>query len=239
MDPAYEQQFRGWIYPLTNDDFKGKMVLDAGCGMGRNSYWPLAWGAEKVISFDHDNRSVEAAKKTLSKFPNSEVFFKSIYEIDWRNKFDIAFSIGVIHHLSNPSLAIDNLIGSLKPGGILLVWVYSLEGSEWIVKFVNPIRKHVTSKMPLVFVHLMSYLCSVPLWFYIKLFNKRNDYLKQLASFKFWHIHSIVFDQLIPDIANYWSKKEVSELFNRPELKDLRIIRPENNCGWTVIGVKK
>jgi len=101
-------------------DFKGKIILDAGCGMGRNSYWPLRWGAKRVISFDYDKQSVEAAKKTLSEFSNSEVVFKSIYEIDWRNYFDITFSIGVIHHLKNSSLAIDNLVKSLKPGGILL-----------------------------------------------------------------------------------------------------------------------
>ena len=238
MNSVYEGQFKGWIYPLTSGDFKGKIVLDAGCGMGRNSYWPLNWGAEKVVSFDYDKRSVEAARKVLSKFSNSEVMFKSIYEIDWRNYFDITFSIGVIHHLNNPSLAIDNLVKSLKSGGILLVWVYSLEGNEWIVRFVNPIRKYLTSKLPLALVHLLSYFCSVPLWIYIKFFNKKNEYLKQLSDFKFWHIHSIVFDQLIPDVANYWSKKEIAELFNKSELKDLRVIRPKNNCGWTVMGVK-
>jgi len=239
MNLAYEGQFKAWIYPLTSDDFKGKIVLDAGCGMGRNSYWPLNWGAERVVSFDYDKRSVEAARKVLSKFSNSEVMFKSIYEIDWRNYFDITFSIGVIHHLNNPSLAIDNLVKSLKPGGVFLAWVYSLEGNEWIVRFVNPIRKYLTSKLPLALVHLLSYFCSVPLWIHIKFFNKKNEYLKQLSDFKFWHIHSIVFDQLIPDVANYWSKKEIAELFNKPELKDLRIIRSQNNCGWTVVGVKK
>ncbi|KKR75681.1 MAG: hypothetical protein UU20_C0048G0005, partial [Parcubacteria group bacterium GW2011_GWE2_40_8] len=214
MNSVYEGQFKGWIYPLTSGDFKGKIVLDAGCGMGRNSYWPLNWGAEKVVSFDYDKRSVEAARKVLSKFSNSEVMFKSIYEIDWRNYFDITFSIGVIHHLNNPSLAIDNLVKSLKPGGVFLAWVYSLEGNEWIVRFVNPIRKYLTSKLPLALVHLLSYFCSVPLWIHIKFFNKKNEYLKQLSDFKFWHIHSIVFDQLIPDVANYWSKKEIAELFN-------------------------
>ena len=238
MNSVYEGQFKGWIYPLTSGDFKGKIVLDAGCGMGRNSYWPLNWGAEKVVSFDYDKRSVEAARKVLSKFSNSEVMFKSIYEIDWRNYFDITFSIGVIHHLNNPSLAIDNLVKSLKPGGVFLAWVYSLEGNEWIVRFVNPIRKYLTSKLPLALVHLLSYFCSVPLWIHIKFFNKKNEYLKQLSDFKFWHIHSIVFDQLIPDVANYWSKKEIAELFNKSELKDLRVIRPKNNCGWTVMGVK-
>lgn len=239
MTSAYEGQFRNWIYPLTKEDFKGKIVLDAGCGMGRNSYWPLNWGAEKVISFDYDKRSVEAAKKTLRNFSNSEVILRSIYKIDWRNYFDIAFSIGVIHHLDNPSSAIDNMIKSLKSGGVLAIWVYSLEGNEWIVKFVNPIRKHLTSKLPLAMVHFLSYFFSIPLWIYVKMFNKKNEYLKQLSDFKFWHIHSIVFDQLIPGVANYWSEKEIFELFNKPELKDLQIIRPKNNCGWTVVSVKK
>lgn len=235
MDKNYEKQFKNWINPLSESDFKNKIVLDAGCGMGRNSYWPLEWGAKKVVSFDLDPRSVRRTEETLKGFKNSEVYLKSIYEIDWEDKFDIAFSIGVVHHLINPRIALEKIVHSLKKNGILLVWVYSYEGNEWIPKYIDPIRKNITSKLPVNFVHFLSYFCSVPLWIYVKIFKGPTGYLKQMSTFDFWHIHSIVFDQLIPDVANYWSKSDVEKLFLGLNLKDISIKMPPNGSGWTIL----
>jgi len=239
MDPNYKIQFEQWIYPLTEEDFKNKKVLDAGCGMGRNSYWAKKWGAKEVVAFDYDECSVKAARQTLREFNDVKVEFKSIYNIGWKNEFDIVFSIGVIHHLGDPQKAIKNLVQALKPGGKILIHVYSYEGNEWILRFVNPIRQCVTSKLPVGVVHFISYFASIPLWAFTKIFGGHGSYLKQLSSFKFWHVHSIVFDQLIPRIANYWRKEEARDLltsFNN--LKDIQIHYVNNNS-WTVLAKKK
>ncbi len=214
-------------------------MLDAGCGMGRNSYWPLTWGAASVTAFDFDTRSVESAKKTLEKFPQAEVHFKSIYEIDWKDAFDVAFSIGVIHHLKEPEKALERMVHALRPGGKLLVWVYSYEGNEWIVRYVDPIRIHITSKLPVGLVHVLSYFCSIPLYLFIKIFKGPSKYLAQLASFDFWHVHSIVFDQLIPDVANYWKKEEVLALLEKLEVVDVSVVAPPNASGWILTATKK
>lgn len=239
MDENYEKQFKNWTSPLSEKDFEGKIILDAGCGMGRNSYWPLKWGAKEVVSFDLDERSVKRTKETLEEFKNSEVLLKNIYKINWKDKFDIVFSIGVIHHLKEPKMALGNMVEALKKGGTLLVWVYSYEGNEWIPKYINPIREKITSKLPVGLVHFLSYFCSLPLWVFVKIFRGSTGYLKQLSTFDFWHIHSIVFDQLIPDVANYWTRKDVEELFSGLDLEDISIKMPPNGSGWTIIARKK
>ena len=183
-------------------------------------------------------RSVEAAKRNLADFKNAEVFYKSIYDINWNSEFDIAISIGVIHHLKDPKLALQNLVGSLKSGGKLLIWVYSREGNEIVVKFINPIRKLITSKAPVKTAYFLSYFFSVPLYIFLKIFRPKNRYLNQLKNFKFWHMHSIVFDQLIPEIANYWTKKQVEELMEGLCFKEFNVSRPPNGQGWTGIGIK-
>lgn len=235
----YEGQFRNWTSPLTPDDWKGKNVLDAGCGMGRNSYWPMKWGALSVTSFDFDERSVARARETLKEFSTASVIFKSIYEIDWKDEFDIAFSIGVIHHLKDPKLAVRNLVNALRPGGRLLIWVYGYEGNEWIVRYVDPARIHVTSKLPLAVVHFLSYFCSVPLYVFVKTCRGPSDYLRQLSTFNFWHVHSIVFDQLIPDVANYWKKEEVKALVDGLSLEEVNVSPPPNNSGWILTAIKR
>lgn len=238
LDEKYENQFLNWVSPLTASDFAGKTILDAGCGMGRNSYWPLSYGAREVVAFDFDERSVKRARETLSKYHNVRVELSSIYDINFINQFDIAMSIGVIHHLRDPQRALANMVRALKPGGCLLVWVYGYEGNEWVVRFVDPVRKNITSKLPVGLVHFLSYFCSVPLWVFVQLFKHANGYIHQLSTFKFWHVHSIVFDQLIPEVANYWTKEEVHNLCAGLGLRDLDIHAPPNNNGWIIIGVK-
>lgn len=239
MDQNYELQFKNWIYPLDKCDFNNLEILDAGCGMGRNSVWPLKWGAKRITAFDFDHRSVKRAKENLSVYPNAEVLFKSIYEMDWTRRFDLVFSIGVIHHLEYPKKALENLVRSLKTGGIIVVWVYGLEGNEWIVKYVNPIRKLITSRLPLPAVHFLSYFVSIPLFLFTRIFKGPSPYFRQISGFSLRHINSIVFDQLIPRVANYWSNQEVGNLFSDLGLRDLKIILPPNKMGWTIIAKKE
>lgn len=236
---VYEDQFKNWTTGVGKEEWKDKTVLDAGCGMGRNSYWPMVWGAHSVTAFDHDERSVRSAKETLKDFSTAEVLFKSIYDIEWKDRFDIAFSIGVIHHLKDPKKAVANMVTALKPGGRLLVWVYSYEGNEWIVRYVDPVRKLITSKLPPSVVHVLSYFCSVPLYAFVKIFKGPSKYLAQLSTFDFWHVHSIVFDQLIPDVANYWKKEEVSALVEGLPLSEVSVTPPPNKSGWILTGIKK
>lgn len=235
----YRNQFINWTFPLVEKDWQAKQIMDVGCGMGRNSLWPMEWGAEGGVAFDYDHRSVARAKENLARYPNLEVQYLSAYDIQWINRFDIAFSIGVIHHLEHPKLAVQKMVQSLRSGGLLHLWVYCYEGNEWIVKWVNPIRKLVTSRLPIEMVHALSYLVSVPLFLFTKIFSNWNKYINQLSGFKYWHIHSIVFDQLHPPIANYWTKEEVFGLIKDLDLKDVRVISPPNKMGWILQAIKK
>lgn len=235
--PEYELQFLKWVFPLTKEDFKGKRILDAGCGIGRNSYWPLIYGAKDVFAFDYDPRTVEVSKRNLARFKNTKVIYMSIYDLKEKDKFDISFSIGVVHHLEKPREAIKNLVNATKKGGRVLIWVYGYEGNEWIVRYINPIRK-ITSRLSLFILHIISYLFSIPLFLYIHLLPQKKQYLKQISSFKFWHLHSIVFDQLIPKIANYWKEEEALGLFKGQGLKDILAYRVNDNS-WTIIGRKE
>ncbi len=237
VNEIYESQFARWVQPLTPASFSGKRVLDVGCGMGRNSFWALKWGASEVVAFDFDTRSVEAAKRNLA-VKNAQVVFKSVYESTWKDEFDIAMSIGVIHHLKEPKVAIQKMVDAVKPGGVVCIWVYGYEGNEWIVRYVDPIRKAITSKLPVGMVHLLAYACSIPLWCFVKVFRGPSAYLRQLSTFGFTHIHSIVFDQLIPEVANYWKKEEAIGLFEGIPECTVSHVTNTNNNSWTVIATK-
>jgi 2-polyprenyl-3-methyl-5-hydroxy-6-metoxy-1,4-benzoquinol methylase len=66
LRPEYEEQFRRWTAHLRPDDWRGLSFLDVGCGMGRNSYWPMTYGAARGLAIDVDDRSLAAARRTLA-----------------------------------------------------------------------------------------------------------------------------------------------------------------------------
>ncbi len=235
--PEYEEQFLKWVCPLVPGSFRGKKVLDAGCGTGRNSWWPLRYGAREVDSFDDAPETVEVARRNLASFPNSRTFVRSIYDPGVQDEYDIVLCIGVVHHLAHPREAVKRLFQSTRPGGILLIWVYGYEGNEWIVRGVNPLR-NVASRLPFACVNLAARLFSLPLHLASKAWGGRHPYFEQLSRFSVRHVHSIVVDQLIPRIAKYWTRDEACSLFDGLGARDLQAHRVNNNS-WTVVAQKQ
>jgi 2-polyprenyl-3-methyl-5-hydroxy-6-metoxy-1,4-benzoquinol methylase len=234
--PLHKEQFCRWITPVTLSFFKDKTFMDAGCGIGRNSYWPLLEGAKSAYAFDYDKRTVAVAKQNLSLFPNVTVVLQSIYEIKFKDEFDIVFCIGVLHHLAKPRQAIENLVRAVKPEGTVIFWVYAYEGNEHYLKWVNPIRQAVTSRFPLSITRLIAKFLTVILKIWL-LFPQNHMYMQLLQKMSFKHIEAIVFDQLLPTIANYWTREEVLELLTGLPLQNLQI-QHTNHMSWTVVAEK-
>lgn len=233
----YEEQFLKWIPFLKPTDWKDISFLDVGCGMGRNSYWPLSYGAKNAIAIDVDERTLASAKATLKNFINAEVRFLSAYDVNYQNQFDLAFSIGVIHHLEFPQKALKGMFESVKPGGRVTIWVYGYENNEWIVHFFNPFRKLFFSKLPISIVHHLSLYPSIFLYLLLRTGIFRLEYLKLLRKFKFAHLRSIVFDQMLPSIANYWTRNQVEQLLVETGLVDVQL-QHVNEMSWAAIGTK-
>lgn len=235
--PIYEEQFRLWVSPLVPADFRDKSVLDAGCGMGRNSYWAGTYGAKRIVAFDFDRGSVKAARQNLRVFPNVEVSYGSIYNVAYRDEFDIVFSIGVIHHLEQPHLALRKLFEAVKPGGRLVVWVYGSENNEVKIFIVNAIRS-LASRLPPSITHFFTHLFSGPLYLYLKLWPWHSKYMKLIRRFSFKHIHLTVFDQIIPRVSHYWSRLEIEDLLKTLPPHKLEAMTHVLDYSWSVIITK-
>ena len=234
--PQHEEQFLRWT-ALDKSFWNGVRFLDGGCGIGRNSYWPMTYGAKGGLAADVDDRTLARARKNLSQFPGVEVRKQSIYEITEADAFDIAFSIGVIHHLSDPDAAVARLARAVKPGGLVLVWLYGRENNGWIVHLFNPLRHALFSRLPLRLVHAASLPLSALLWCSLRLGFPPGPYYRLLRSLSFKHLRAIVFDHMIPRIALYYRRADAEELLARAGLKDIRTTWVNENS-WSVIGHK-
>jgi SAM-dependent methyltransferase/putative flippase GtrA len=237
LRPEYEEQFRRWTEPIPPGEWRGRRFLDAGCGIGRNAFWAMCWGATGGSAIDLDERTLARARETLARLPAVEVKRQSIYDISDRDTFDIVFSIGVVHHLENPELAVAKLVQAAKPGGIVLVWLYGRENNGWIVGFFDPLRRALLSRLPLGVVHSLSWLLTAVLWCSLRAGMSRLEYFRLLRTFEFRHLRAIVFDHMIPRIAHYYSHDEARDLLESAGLRDVTLAWT-NRISWAVAGRK-
>jgi len=235
--PQYEEQFRRWTVHLAPEDWRGKSFLDVGCGMGRNSFWPMQYGAREGCAVDIDERSLAQARRNLAPFATVEVKRASAYDLPFTDRFDIAFSIGVIHHLEHPDLALRAMVRAVRPGGQVLVWVYGRDGNRWLVGVLDPLRRALFSRLPIAWVHHLSLYPAALLWLLLRLGLRPNAYFRLLAGFRFGHLRSIAFDQMLPRIAHYWPKETVLELMEAAGLEAIRVA-PVNQMSWSAIGTR-
>jgi hypothetical protein len=126
---------------------------------------------------------------------------------------------------------------AVKPGGTVLIWVYGREGNEWLLWALDPLRRHVLSRLPMRLLNAMSYVPAALLWALLRLGFAPGAYFKLLADMSFAHLRIIVLDQLLPRIANYWTHGEVLTLMTGAGLRSIRLDRVNGNS-WAAIGIR-
>ena len=164
------------------------------------------------VAVDIDDRSLAAARRTLASYTALKVQKCSAYELPWTDEFDITFSIGVIHHLEFPGAALKAMLKATKPAGYVAIWVYGRENNRWLLWGLDPARKILFSRMAISWVHAISLLPTALLWLLLRCGLDRIEYFRLLGTLSFAHLRSFVFDQMLPRIANYWSRNEVEAL---------------------------
>src|SRR6266436_7161047 len=248
-DDKYEQQFLGWIAPLTPEFSKDKVVLEGGCGKGRHTRLAAQWGAREVIGVDL-SAAVETAFATTRNLPNAHVVQADIYSLPFARAFDYAFSVGVLHHLPDPRGGFKSLATKVKAGGHISAWVYGAENNEWITRWVNPVRARTSrmnrrallqlSKLPTAVVFAATKLVYGPLNRSVRgralaqsLFY--NDYLSAIAGFGWREQHTIVFDHLVAPTSFYISRAEFAAWWDEIGASDV-IIEWHNRNSWRGFG---
>jgi SAM-dependent methyltransferase len=214
-----------WFEPRRLEDLSGLIVLEAGCGMGRHAVIAANHGAKAVIGLDLGT-AVQAAFQNTRHLPSVSIVQGDIYFPPFKDSsFDIAFSLGVLHHLPEPSRGFRAIARKVKNDGWVQVWVYGREGNGWIVHFINPIRS-VTSRIPLDILNVLSWLLAVPLLGIAKTFYQiswlwnrlpYSPYIRWLASFSIRKVHAIVLDHALTPVAHYMSRSDVLALVRGTE----------------------
>lgn len=244
---TYEKQFYDWIFPVDSGFLKDKVILESGCGKGRHAKLVHDAGAKAIFAVDI-GEAVDVAYANVGNLPNVTVVQADIAQLPFRNDFDFAFSLGVLHHMESPAVGFRSMSSKIKEGGSICVWVYGKENNGWLIWFVNPIRLLVTSKMPSQLLLFLCFFVALPLFVYCRFFVRPwqrlrrkhprlpslfyASYLEYIARFDFTEVHHIVFDHLIAPVAHYIARADVAGWFDHAGWPDC-VIRWHNRNSWS------
>ena len=169
-----------------------------------------------------------------------------IYHMPFQQVFDIAYSIGVLHHLPEPKQGFSRLPKVLKPSGKMLIWVYNRRNNARALYFYEPLRS-LLKKLPKPLLYKLCYLPG-------GIVHGINLFGRWLSSIGFPELEKTLpfayyrhfpfnmklndaFDVLATPKSNYYFVEEIRQWFTDAHLQDIDAYEhPE--AGITCIGIK-
>lgn len=216
-----EETFRGKT-GLTPEEVAGRLVLDAGCGMGRFADVVSRWGGN-VVGIDL-SLAVEAAHANLAGRENVRILQADLFHLPFRpGTFDVVYSLGVLHHTPDCEKAFRQLVPFVRPGGRLCVWVYGTMG-PW-ERFAR-LYRNLTVRMPKRFLHALCHL-AIP-WYHICRLPLVGDLLWTVLPISKhpnpdWRVLD-TFDWYSPQYQSLHTFPEVYRWFRSESLVDITLL---------------
>lgn len=248
MLDVFKDDFLNYIYPVDEDFFKGKLGLDAGCGMGRHLYYASEFGAN-MVGIDFSD-SIDVAYQNTKQNPNIDLVQCDIYNLPFRpSTFDFVYSIGVLHHLPDPEKGFQNLCRATK--SYIFIWVYSK--SRAIVNLLLEQIRRVSIRIPHSVLKKICLLLGLfEWWFFIQPYKlmRRLPSLKKVVDkmtfrriklysrYPFFLCHADWFDRLSAPMRFYYDRADLENWPRRADLKNVTI-SPTGLYGWRLYGEKR
>ena len=128
----YANEPHNYTFPEF-DRWRGKRVLEIGCGLGTDAV-NFARAGAIYTGVDLSGESVKLAKQRFEVFElEGEIFEANAEDLDTvfdaHEKFDLIYSFGVIHHAPRPERVVANLPNLLAEGGEIRAMLYAK--SSW------------------------------------------------------------------------------------------------------------
>jgi SAM-dependent methyltransferase len=123
----FRKEATGYVCEFTGlpaEWFKGKSVIDAGCGLGRYS-WALCKLGAQVLSLDQSDHGLARTADACKGFPGHRTLKVDLLEeLPLTEPVDLVWSFGVLHHTGDTYRAFEHVAKWVKPGGKIYLMLY-------------------------------------------------------------------------------------------------------------------
>ncbi len=112
-------------------------ILVAGCGTGRHSSETARfYHGARVLAIDLSANSLAYAMRKSQELGQTNIEYAQadiVRLAALERRFDLIESVGVLHHLEDPETGWRNLVPLLRPGGLMLIGLYSEQARAPVV----------------------------------------------------------------------------------------------------------
>lgn len=237
-----EALFRDWIWPFRLEDFRGKTVLDAGCGGGShlNLVAPLA---ARVVGVDLN--TAEIARRRAGSHASVTCVEDDIATMKLGEEFEVVYSVGVIHHTDDPGAAVRNLARHVRRGGRLILWVYSHEGNLLNRTLLESVKGRILRHLPRGLLLVLAWGLTAALYPVVHTVYRLplrslpfHDYFAGFRRLSFRRNLLNVFDKLNAPQTAFLRRREVEAWFPSAEFTDVHI-SPYRGVSWRASGTRR
>jgi SAM-dependent methyltransferase len=227
---------------LPPSAIEGQRVAEIGSGTGRIVHMLLAAGAARVLAVE-PSKAVEVLRRNLApEAARVDILHASGTQLPAGLDLDLVVSIGVLHHIPDPDPVVAAAYRALRPGGRMLVWLYGKEGNRLVVSIIRLLRS-ATTRMPHAMLAPLAALGNLVLDVYVPLcrrlrFMPLADYMSNvIGRFSRRKRYLVIYDQLKPAYAKYYTQAEARALLERAGFVDVAL-HHRRRYSWTVSGCR-
>lgn len=225
------EKYVNWVSKIFGEKtsfWKGKKVLELGCGTGELACG-LALAGAKVHAIDFSSTSIKKATETAKNLKANVLFEeKNILEFSSEKKFDVVIALGSLHHTINAKKGFQIAANNTKKGGILIIGLYNKYSrarhrmKRIFIRFFcgNNIEKRISFGKK---------------WF------KGNEAKSWLAD-KYGQVHESYHS--IKEILKWFKKEKIEFIesypkYNVPTIDELKWFFKQKNAFFVMVGKKR
>jgi SAM-dependent methyltransferase len=226
---------------LATEAIAGARVADIGSGTGRIVNMLLDAGAAHVIAVE-PSRAMEVLRANTRARQHAITYAATTGDQFPGHDLDLVISLGVIHHIPDAAAVMRRAMESLKPGGRIFLWLYAREGNGLYLSIALPLRA-ITRRLPDRMLRGLCHVLNAALGVYVAVAKRLPAFpLKAyservLAQLTPAQRFLVIFDQLNPAYAKYYTRAEAEALLHDAGFADIAL-HHRHGYSWSVMGSK-
>ena len=245
-----ESAFDSYFHFFPFNDLKNAEGFDMGCGSGR---WAqlVAKNVGFLNCIDPSQLALDQAKLNLADATNCSLECAGVDSNSLQDcSQDFGYSLGVLHHIPDTTLALQSCAKKLKSGAPFLLYLYyrfdNKPKSYYFLWKVSDLLRNVICRLPFFLKFIISQLIAFFIYFPLargsllceKLgLSVSNFPLTWYRNEPFYILRTDALDRFGTRLEQRFTKAEITQMLMDAGFKDLEF--SDREPFWTVLAYKK